>query len=252
MLRTLVIVAVVLVLLLLVAGAVVVGRRNQRRARLRERFGPEYDIALRRGPDRRAVEERLTAVAERRDALQLRSLPESDHERFTEAWARAQAGFVDDPGQAVADADGAVNAVMRSRGYPVESLDDRAALLAIDHQDLVERYRDAHDAYADHLRGGSVATERLRVAFLHYRDVFERLNEAEPAAAGAPEAPPQLPASAPDAPDAPATGDADPGNAVAAVRLDAAPEPAAPEPAVPGPGVQEPAAPGRTAPDAAR
>src|SRR5205085_832798 len=62
------------------------------------------------------------------------------------------------------------------RGYPVESFDDRAALVATDHQDVVEGYRSAHDTFAGHLQGGSTETEALRQAFLHYREVFGRLN----------------------------------------------------------------------------
>src|SRR3954451_17560934 len=155
-------------------------QRNRRRALLRERFGPEYDLAVRRGQDRRAVEQRLAELAQRRDTLQIRDVALEEHETFAQRWAAAQAAFVDDPGQAVADADGLINAVLRSRGYPVENFDDRAALVATDHQDVVERYRDAHDTYAEHLQTGSGETERLRQAFLSYREVFGRLNRAEP------------------------------------------------------------------------
>src|SRR6185437_9197882 len=103
-------------------------------------------------------------------------VPVQEHVRFQRDWDGAQSRFVDDPGQAVADADGLVNAVLRSRGYPVDSFDDRAALVATDHQDVVEGYRTAHDTFAAHLQGGSSDTEALRQAFLHYREVFGRLN----------------------------------------------------------------------------
>jgi hypothetical protein len=179
------IVVVVLVLLVVVALVVLAAQRNRRRALLRERFGPEYDVAVRRGQDRRAVEQRLAELAQRRDTLQIRNVALEEHERFAQRWADAQRAFVDDPGQSVADADGLVNGVLRSRGYPVENFDDRAALVATDHQDVVERYREAHDTYAEHLGTGSADTERLRRAFLGYREVFERLNRPasqEPAA----------------------------------------------------------------------
>jgi hypothetical protein len=175
--RTAGIVVAIVVILLVVALVVLIARRNQRRARLRERFGPEYDLAVRRGKDRRAVEQRLTALAERRDNLEIHDVAVEEHQRFARQWDDVQRGFVDDPGQAVADADGLLNTVLRRRGYPVDNFDDRVALVATDHQDIVERYRDAHDTYAGHLRTGSGETERLRKAFLGYRDVFERLNQ---------------------------------------------------------------------------
>ena len=176
--KTLIIVVAILVVLLVIALVVLSGRRNARRARLRERFGPEYDQAVHRGKDRRAVEQRLETLSTRRDALDIRDVAPEEHNRFGDDWNGAQSRFVDDPGQAVADADGIVNSVLRSRGYPVESFDDRAALVATDHQDVIEGYRSAHDTYVAHLQGGSGGTEALRQAFLRYRDVFERLNQS--------------------------------------------------------------------------
>jgi hypothetical protein len=174
--KTVAIVVIVLVVLLVIALSVLAARRNKRRAALRERFGPEYDLAVKRGTDRRAVEQRLEQLAKQRDQLDIREVPVQEHVRFAQEWDAAQGRFVDDPGQAVADADGLVNSVLRSRGYPVDSFDDRAALVATDHQDVVEGYRSAHDTFAAHLQGGSTDTEALRQAFLHYREVFGRLN----------------------------------------------------------------------------
>jgi hypothetical protein len=193
----------ILVVLLVVALVVLGARRNRRRALLRERFGPEYDVAVRRGQDRRAVEQRLAALAERRDTLEIRDVALEEHERFARRWGGVQGGFVDDPGQAVADADGMVNAVLRSRGYPMENFDDRAALVATDYQDVVERYRSAHETYAEHLGTGSSDTERLRQAFLAYREVFQRLNEP-----ASDHAPPDRPAPDRAAPDRAALGGA--------------------------------------------
>ncbi len=170
------IVIAVVAIALVVALVVLAARRNRRRSALRERFGPEYDEAVRRGKDRRAVEERLEALARRRDSLEIHDVEPQEHERFAQRWDAAQLRFVDDPGQAVADADALVNDVLRSRGYPVENFDDRAALVATDHQDVVEGYRRAHDTFAAHLQGGSGDTEELRQAFVGYRDVFTRLN----------------------------------------------------------------------------
>ena len=174
--KELAIVVAVVVIVLVIALVVLAGRRNRRRSALRERFGPEYDQAVKRSKDRRAVEQRLEGLARRRDALEIHDVEPQEHERFAQRWDAAQLRFVDDPGQAVADADTLVNDVLRSRGYPVESFDDRAALVATDHQDVVEGYRQAHDTFAAHLQGGSGDTEELRQAFVQYRDVFARLN----------------------------------------------------------------------------
>jgi hypothetical protein len=247
--RTVVIVVVILALLVIVALVVLVGRRNQRRARLRERFGPEYDAAVSRGKDRRAVEQRLAELAERRETLEITDLDLGEHDRFAHRWAEVQGRFVDDPGQAVADADGLVNAVLRSRGYPVETFDDRAALVATDHQDVVERYRAAHDTYAGHLGSGSVGTEPLRQAFLQYRDVFDRLNQPASEADAPAHAPADTPGEPAPADEAPVTDEApvaeeapvrdeapvaeervEEGDRVAAVRADGAePAPRRPE-----------------------
>lgn len=174
--KTVAIVVIVLVVLLVIVLVVLAGRRNRRRAALRDRFGPEYDNAVKRGKDRRAVEQRFEALAQQRDQLDIREVEPREHVRLARDWEAAQARFVDDPGQAVADADGLVNNVLRSRGYPVESFDDRAAFVATDHQDVVEGYRRAHDAFAAHLQGSAGDTEELRTAFLSYREVFGRLN----------------------------------------------------------------------------
>jgi hypothetical protein len=133
-------------------------------------------MALKRGKDRRAVEQRLEALAEQRESLDIHDLPSEEHQRLRQEWDDAQLRFVHDPGQSVADADRLVNGAMKGRGYPVESFDDRVALLATDHQDLVEGYRGAHDTFVAHLQSGTGGTEELRTAFLSYLNIFERLN----------------------------------------------------------------------------
>ncbi len=258
--KTVAIVVIVLVVLLVIVLAVLAGRRNKRRAALRERFGPEYDLAVKRGKDRRAVEQRLEQLAQQRDRLDIRDVPVQEHVRFAQEWDAAQGRFVDDPGQAVADADGLLNSVLRSRGYPVDSFDDRAALVATDHQDVVEGYRSAHDTFAAHLQGGSTDTESLRKAFLQYREVFGRLNVPDgevrdvadqPAVGAAPErreveaAPPATsrPAHADPVATEPGTGPAtnEPATNEPATNEPATNEPATNEPATNEPATSEPA-----------
>src|SRR5437763_12494827 len=105
------IIVAVVVIVLVIALVVTTGRRNKRRAVLRERFGPEYDLAVKRGKDRRAVEQRLEQLAKQRDRLDIRDVPVQENVRFASEWDAAKGRFVDDPGQEVADADGLVNSV---------------------------------------------------------------------------------------------------------------------------------------------
>lgn len=173
--RPLVWVLVVLVVLAVVAAVAWTVVQGRRRAALQSRFGPEYDRAVAQSGDRRAAESQLAELADRRDQLDVRDLDPEAKARYDAQWAGVQARFVDEPGQAVADADGLVTAVMRDRGYPVEDFSERAAMLSTDHADVVEHYRAAHDAHARHMQSGAADTEDLRQAFVHYRSLYGAL-----------------------------------------------------------------------------
>jgi hypothetical protein len=65
---------------------------------------------------------------------------------------------------------------MRDRGYPMDDFDQRSADISVDHPDVVEHYRSAHDISTrarDHDR--QVSTEDLRQGLVHYRELFARL-----------------------------------------------------------------------------
>ena len=76
----------------------------------------------------------------------------------------------------MAEADVLVMQVMRDRGYPVDDFDRRAADISVDHPDVVDHYRSAHDV-AGRSRTTECSTEELREAVIHYRALFERLLE---------------------------------------------------------------------------
>ena len=59
--------------------------------------------------------------------------------------------------------------------------EERAAHLAVDHPDVVERYR--HGRAMLHRGDGDEGTENLRKAMLDFRAVFEEIVEREHAAA---------------------------------------------------------------------
>jgi FtsZ-interacting cell division protein ZipA len=167
-----IIVAVVVVVALLGIGAFLLMRRR-RSQMLRERFGPEYDRVVRQEGNVRG-EEVLQFRADRREKLNIQALPSTARAEFAERWANLQPQFVDDPKGSVSRADELVNQIMRARGYPVGDFEQRAADISVDHPDLVENYRAAHDIALRHSKG-QASTEDLRKAMVHYRSLFDEL-----------------------------------------------------------------------------
>ena len=160
---------------LLAAGAVAwMMYEKQRTNRLRSRFGPEYDHAVKEAGNRRKAEAELESRARRVGMLELRELPPDDRERFARRWREAQAHFVDEPAPAVAEASALVKEVMGARGYPVGDFDQRAADISVDHPAVVENYREAR-RIALASESGRAFTEDLRRAMVLYRALFEEL-----------------------------------------------------------------------------
>ena len=165
---------------MLVVLAVAFMRIRRRRAHLKDRFGREYD---------RAVSDNGTGTAERRlhdverehDELAIRTLPNAARDRYLEEWRLAESRFVSDPRDAARAAERLVERVLEERGYPVDDdVEQRLALVAVDHPDVVERYRHGRAMVelddADH-------TEELRKAMVDFRSVLEELLESERTAA---------------------------------------------------------------------
>jgi hypothetical protein len=163
----------VLAVLLVVAGVLL--WRTRRSQQLREGFGPEYDRTLAEHGDRRAAESELVERRERRDQLDIQELEPAARQRYVERWRTTQRRFVDEPAQAIAEADELVKAVMRDRGYPVEAdFQRRAADISVDHPVVVEHYRAAHTISTDSEQGDA-GTEELRQAMVHFRALFAEL-----------------------------------------------------------------------------
>jgi hypothetical protein len=168
-------VVIAIVVVALIALALVLLQRRNQRARLKERFGPEYDRAVERADSPREAEGQLREVADRREQLDIRPLSPEAQRRYSAQWESIQRDFVDLPRQAVVDADDLIRVVMTERGYPVDrfdSFDEQAALVSADHPDVVEAYRIAHGI---RVRGDDADTEELRQAFVQYRLLFDRL-----------------------------------------------------------------------------
>jgi hypothetical protein len=164
--------------LIAVIAAALAARQRARTTRLRERFGPEYDRALDSRDDRKEAEAELRQRIDRREELDIRPLTPVARERYLSSWRDIQAQFVDSPQAAIAGADALIIAVMRERGYPVEDFDQRAADVSVDHPQVVENYRTAHDIAGRSSRE-EASTEDLRQAMQHYRALFEDMLETQ-------------------------------------------------------------------------
>jgi hypothetical protein len=170
------------------AGVIFWYAQRQRRVRLKERFGPEFDRTQAQIGDPRRTEVELAAREKRVQKFHIRALSRDEAVRFSEVWRHIQTLFVDDPKGAISEADHLVNEVMSARGYPVADFEQRAADISVDHPVVVEHYRAAR-AIAVQNDAGGVATEDLRQAVIHYRALFEDLldekrSETKPVHAG--------------------------------------------------------------------
>jgi hypothetical protein len=172
-----VVVAIAVVVLLVLVVVAMSARRRRATGRLHDRFGPEYDRVVGEADsrrERRAAESDLAERAEQRDRLEIRPLSSGARERYSVRWQETQAHFVDTPAPALEEADALLVQVMEERGYPVEGFDEQAALISVDHPQLVQDYREAH-ATRDAVRHGNADTEQMRHAMLRYRSLFDEL-----------------------------------------------------------------------------
>lgn len=169
-----VLILVVVLAVIVVAAIVFVAVRKRRSAKLRERFGPEYDRVLKQEGDPRKAEGVLEFREKRREKFKVRPLSAADRSSFAVRWNEVQARFVDDPRGAVTVADSLVTDVMQARGYPIGEFEQRAADISVDHPVVVENYRSAHDIAMRHSTG-RVSTEDMRQAMVHYRALFQEL-----------------------------------------------------------------------------
>jgi hypothetical protein len=191
--NTLLLIAAAVIAVSLVAFLGVSLWRNapgKRRQRLRERFGPEYDVAVQELGAAEAERE-LAARARRVQKLNLRALSAGERGDFAAAWRRTQEHFVDTPSAAVSEAHDLVQQVMHARGYPVDDFDQRVADLSVDYGAIVQHYRAAHDLDESN-RAGRANTEELRQAMVHYRALFAELLGARHAEESAPPSRPVL------------------------------------------------------------
>jgi hypothetical protein len=172
-----IVVAVVVVVVILAALAIWYVTEQRKRRELREQFGPEYDRAVETYGEHGKAEKELEARSERVAALNIRPLSSEERAHYATTWRQVQERFVDDPENAIHDADRLCGGVMQARGYPMGDFEQRAADISVDHPRVVEHYRAAH-AVAMDADAGNAPTEALRQAMVHYRTLLEDLIDA--------------------------------------------------------------------------
>jgi hypothetical protein len=150
--------------------------RIERSKKLRNRYGPEYEQAVRDYGSRDKAEQSLVMRQKRMERIHIQSLSGAERDRFAEQWTKVQAMFVDDPAGSIYEADRLVCDVMRTRGYPMTDFDRRAEDLSVDHPQVVKNYRAAHDI-AMRAEQKQANTEDLRRGLVYYRDLFDELLE---------------------------------------------------------------------------
>ncbi len=120
------------------------------------------------------AESELTERQRRVRKYDIRPLSAEARSRYQGEWQAIQEQFVDSPQTAVAEAYNLVTTVMQERGYPSADDEQAADDLSVEHASTIGHFRSAQ-AITKEAAHGSVATEDLRQAFIHYRELFADL-----------------------------------------------------------------------------
>ena len=170
------IIIIAVVLVLVIAGALLgsVFARRKRSERLHNQFGPEYDRTVQTMGNEKKAQTELDERQKHVRALDIRPLSVSERERYLADWTAVQSKFVDEPGQAIVDADRLIIEVMQVRAYPVSDFEQRAADISVNYPALVSNYRAAREIAIKNEQH-QADTEELRQAMVYYRSLFDEL-----------------------------------------------------------------------------
>jgi hypothetical protein len=171
---------ITVVLVLVIVGAILgmVFARRRRSERLQDQFGPEYDRTVQAMGDEKKAQTELDERQKHVETLDIRPLSVSQRERYLADWTAVQSKFVDEPGQAIVDADRLIIEVMQVRAYPVSDFEQRAADISVNYPALVSNYRAAREIAIKNEQH-QANTEELRQAMIYYRSLFEELLKPE-------------------------------------------------------------------------
>jgi hypothetical protein len=167
---------IIAILVLVVLGVLLISvssRRNQTKQH-HNQLKSEYDLTVKTMGGEKQAQAELNERQKHVDGLEIHPLSITDSERYSTEWAAIQSKFVDEPGQAVKDADRLTIEVLQARGYPVSDFDQRAADISIKYPAVVTSYRAAREITVKNEQK-LADTEELRQAFIHYRSLFEEL-----------------------------------------------------------------------------
>jgi hypothetical protein len=171
---TYLIIAVILALVIIIAVLWPMMVRRKRSERLHDHFGTEYDHTVETLGDEKKAQTELEERQKYVKALDIHPLSAKEHERYLADWAAVQSEFVDEPGQAIVDADRLIMEVMQLRAYPISDFEQRAADVSVSYPTLVSNYRAAR-VIALKNQEHQADTEELRQAMIYYRSLFDEL-----------------------------------------------------------------------------
>jgi hypothetical protein len=172
----LVVTTVVVVAVLVIIGVILalVFSRRKHTEGLQKHFGPEYDRTVQATGTEQKAQTELDERKKHVDSLEIRPLTASERTRYLADWSAVQSKFVDEPGQAIIDADHLIIEVMQLRAYPISDFDQRAADISVKYPALVSNYRAAREIALKNQQN-QANTEELRQAIIYYRSLFEEL-----------------------------------------------------------------------------
>jgi hypothetical protein len=175
-----VIAAVLVVLVVIVVTGLLYSRNRRRTKDLREQFGAEYDRTVEDLGDKKRAEQELEQRKLRVEGYALRPLSTTERNEFIDAWKRTESRFVDEPSQALNQADHLVLQAIKARGYELDDGPGHVdADLSVRHPGTVGSYRFARATVVGNERG-EANTEALREAMMHFRRIFEDVIADEP------------------------------------------------------------------------
>lgn len=174
---TVAVVVAVLVVAAIIAAVLMLPRGGAAGTGLKRRFGPEYERTLaRHDGDSKATRQELAERVKRYGDIERQPVGAREHEEYVARWSAVQARFVDEPAQAVAEADRLIAGLAAERGFPAANSPEHFDALSVHHPYEIQGYRQAHAvAEGSGEGGGRGLTEDLRQALVAARAFFEQL-----------------------------------------------------------------------------